>query len=93
MYRPELKVVDCTIRDGGLMNASQFDLETVRAVFAAVCAAGVDYCELGYRNSKEQFSTDEFGPWRFCDEDQLVLATEGIDRNATNQVAVTNTKR
>lgn len=25
MYRPEIKVLDCTIRDGGLMNKWQFD--------------------------------------------------------------------
>ena len=83
MFRPEIKVFDCTIRDGGLANNSQFPLETVRSVFGAVCAAGVDYVELGYRNSKEMFSPDDFGPWRFCDEDMLRKATDGIDRNGT----------
>jgi 4-hydroxy 2-oxovalerate aldolase len=37
MYRPEITVVDCTIRDGGLMNNSKFPFETVRAVYKAVC--------------------------------------------------------
>ncbi|MCG3180411.1 MAG: 4-hydroxy-2-oxovalerate aldolase [Phycisphaerae bacterium] len=83
MYRPQIKVVDCTIRDGGLANKSQFPLETVRAVYKAVCASGVDYVELGYRNSKEMFNPDEFGPWRFCDESVLKQATEGIDRGQT----------
>jgi len=83
MYRPEIKVVDCTIRDGGLMNDSQFALETVRDVYKAICASGVDYVELGYRNSKEQFSPAEFGPWRFCDEDQLRRAVDGIDAGTT----------
>ena len=31
-YRPEIKVLDATIRDGGLMNNHQFDDETVKAV-------------------------------------------------------------
>jgi len=83
MYRPEIKVVDCTIRDGGVMNDSQFSLETVREVYKAICASGVDYVELGYRNSKEQFSPAEFGPWRFCDEDQLRRAVDGIDGSDT----------
>ena len=83
MYRPELKVVDCTIRDGGLVNDSHFELETVRAVYKAVCDAGVDYVELGYRNSKKMFSPDEFGPWRFCDEDMLRKVVDGIDGNGT----------
>ena len=32
-YRPELKVLDCTVRDGGLINAHQFSDEFVRAVY------------------------------------------------------------
>ena len=83
MFRPEIKVVDCTIRDGGLANDSHFTIETVRAVYQAVCASNVDYVELGYRNSKEMFSPDEFGPWRFCDEDMLRKVTDGIDPGET----------
>ncbi len=83
MYRSEIRVVDCTIRDGGLANDSQFALETVQAVYRAICAAGVDYVELGYRNSKAMFSPDEFGPWRFCDEKHLRQVTEGVDPGNT----------
>src|SRR5690554_3759654 len=77
MYRPDIKVVDCTIRDGGLANNSYFTLETVRAVYKAICDSGIDYVELGYRNSKKMFSPDKYGPWRFCDEDVLRQATDG----------------
>jgi len=83
MFRPEIKVVDCTIRDGGLSNDSNFTLETVRSVYAAACASGVDYVELGYRNSKEMFSPEQFGAWRFCDEEHLRQATDGIDAGST----------
>ena len=34
-YRPQLKVLDCTIRDGGLINNHQFSDELVRAVYDA----------------------------------------------------------
>ncbi len=68
MYRPEIKVFDCTIRDGGLMNDWHFSRELVRDVYKGLVAAGVDYAELGYRADKSMFSTEEFGPWRFCDE-------------------------
>jgi len=71
MFRPEIKVIDCTIRDGGLMNKSKFSFDTVRNVYKAVCDAGIDIVELGYRNSKQMFSVDEYGPWRFCDEENL----------------------
>ncbi len=83
MYRPDIKVVDCTIRDGGLANNSYFTLETVRAVYKAICDSGIDYVELGYRNSKKMFSPDKYGPWRFCDEDVLRQATDGIDPKGT----------
>jgi 4-hydroxy 2-oxovalerate aldolase len=87
MYRPEIKVVDCTIRDGGLVNDSNFDLKTVRSVYKTACDAGIDYVELGYRNSDTMFSRDKFGPWRFCDEKDLRAATDGIDSKNT-KVAV-----
>jgi len=83
MYRREIKVVDCTIRDGGLINDSKFPLETVRQVYRAICESGVDYVELGYRNSKEMFSPDDYGPWRFCDEEQLRQVVDGLDGGST----------
>jgi 4-hydroxy 2-oxovalerate aldolase len=79
MYRPEIIVVDCTIRDGGLMNNSKFPFETVRAVYKAVCDSGVDIVELGYRNSKEMLSPEEYGPWRFCDDEELKKVIDGIE--------------
>jgi len=83
MFRPEIKVIDCTIRDGGLANDSKFELDMVRNVYRAICAAGVDYVELGYRNSKEMFPPSEYGLWRFCDEDVLQKVVEGIDPGGT----------
>ena len=70
-YRPELKVLDCTVRDGGLVNAHQFSDDFVRAVYDACVAAGVDYMEIGYKNSKQTFPVPKFGPWRHCDEADL----------------------
>ncbi len=70
MYRKEIRVTDCTIRDGGLINKWQFSHELVRKVFEAVNQSGVDYMELGYRASKKMFDPKEYGPWRFTtDED------------------------
>ena len=71
MYRPEITVLDCTIRDGGLMNEWRFPKQMVKDVFDGLAKAGVDYVELGYRCDKKMFSPDDFGPWRFCDDDDL----------------------
>lgn len=54
-YRPDIKVVDCTIRDGGLVNNFYFDDEFVRNLYTANVAAGVEYMEFGYNASKEIF--------------------------------------
>ncbi len=70
-FRPEIKVMDCTIRDGGLVNDSQFDDAFVSAVYKTCLAAGIDYMEIGYKNSKEAFPKDKYGPWRHCDEEDL----------------------
>lgn len=71
MFRPEIKVIDCTVRDGGLMNKWLFDDEFVRKVYLANAAAGIDYMEIGYLSSESAFSRDEFGPWKFCAENDL----------------------
>ncbi len=83
MFRPQIKVIDCTIRDGGLANNSNFSFDTVRAVYKALCEAGVDYAELGYRNSTKMFSPSEYGPWRFCEEELLKKVVDGIDPRTT----------
>jgi len=70
-YRPELKVLDCTIRDGGLINDHLFDDGFVKAVYDACVQSGIDYMEIGYKNSKELFPPGKFGPWRHCDEDDI----------------------
>lgn len=71
MFRPEIKVIDCTVRDGGLMNKWMFDDEFVRKVYLANAAAGIDYMEIGYLSSESAFSRDEVGPWKFCAESDL----------------------
>jgi 4-hydroxy 2-oxovalerate aldolase len=70
-YRPEIRVLDCTIRDGGLINDHCFDDAIVRAVYDTCVAAGVDYMEVGYRASRKMFTGGKTGDWRFCEEDSI----------------------
>lgn len=71
MFRPEIKVLDCTVRDGGLMNKWQFEDDFVRAVYKANSKAGVDYMEVGYLSSEKAFPREKFGPWRFCANEDI----------------------
>ena len=70
-YRPEIKLHDCTIRDGGLINDHMFEDGFVQAVYRALAEAGIDYMELGYKGDKKIFSRSESGAWKFCDEDDM----------------------
>ncbi|MFC1975935.1 aldolase catalytic domain-containing protein [Chloroflexota bacterium] len=82
-YRPELKVLDCTIRDGGLVNDHQFDNDLVKAVYETCVEAGLDYMEIGYRNSKSLFPKEKFGPFRHSDEEDIRRITGDHDPEAT----------
>ena len=79
MYRPEIELLDCTIRDGGLINKWQFSDELVRATYQAVCEAGVDYMEIGYKASDDMFDPKEYGKWRFCREDDVRKVLDGLE--------------
>lgn len=82
-YRPELKVLDCTVRDGGLINNHQFTDDFVSAVYATCLAAGVDYMEIGYKASERVFPRDEYGDWRYCREEHMRRIVGDHDDEAT----------
>ena len=69
--REDIKVFDCTIRDGGLVNNFYFSDEFVKGVYNTCVAAGVDYMEIGKNNSKTLMSDKEFGAWNFCEEEDI----------------------
>lgn len=52
-FRPAIKVVDCTMRDGGLVNNFAFTDEFVKDLYQANIKAGVDYMEFGYKASRD----------------------------------------
>jgi 4-hydroxy 2-oxovalerate aldolase len=70
-YRPEIKVLDCTIRDGGLMNNHLFDDNIVKTVYKACVEAGIDYMELGYKASRKIVVPGEYGAWKYCLEEDM----------------------
>jgi 4-hydroxy 2-oxovalerate aldolase len=88
MFREKIKVLDCTIRDGGLINNHNFDIRFVREVYKALSEAGVDYMEIGYKNSKRLFSAKEFGKWKFCDDEDIRKVIDGIESNTKISVMV-----
>ncbi len=88
MYREQIKVLDCTIRDGGLMNNHDFDDRFVRAIYKAVSEAGIDYMEIGYKNSRKLFPGEKYGAWKFCSDEDIRKVTEGIPSKTKISVMV-----
>ncbi|MDD5432677.1 MAG: aldolase catalytic domain-containing protein [Candidatus Omnitrophica bacterium] len=88
MFREKIKVLDCTIRDGGLMNNHDFDMHFVRAVYKAISEAGIDYMEIGYKNSKRLFNQKEYGKWKFCEDGDIKEVIHGIKSQTKISVMV-----
>jgi len=79
--REDIKVFDCTIRDGGLVNDFHFTDEFVKAHYETCVAAGVDYMEIGKNNSPTLQSPDDFGKWNFCKEEDIRSIVGDNDTN------------
>ncbi|QOY35419.1 aldolase catalytic domain-containing protein [Anaerobacillus isosaccharinicus] len=64
-------ILDCTIRDGGLINNWDFSVEFVQDLYNGLSEAGVEYMEIGYKNSAKLLNATEPNPWRFLDDNFL----------------------
>lgn len=69
--RDDIKVIDATIRDGGLCNNFEFTDEFVTELYKTNVKCGVDYMEFGYKANRSLFSESEYGKWKFCKEEDL----------------------
>ncbi|MGN1450595.1 MAG: aldolase catalytic domain-containing protein [Eubacteriales bacterium] len=69
--RDDIKVLDATIRDGGLCCNFDFSDEFVTELYKTNVRCGIDYMEFGYKASKYVFSEKDFGKWKFCSEEDI----------------------
>ncbi len=69
--RESIRVIDATLRDGGIVNDFMFTDEFVKELYKTNIAAGVDYMEVGYKASKKIFDKTKFGKWKFCDDEDI----------------------
>ena len=67
MTNNNVKILDCTLRDGGYYNKWDFDQDTVSRYLKAVKASSIDLVELGFRSLPKNtfmgpylYTTDEF---------------------------------
>ncbi|MDI9242674.1 aldolase catalytic domain-containing protein [Fusibacillus kribbianus] len=69
--RDDVKVLDATVRDGGLCNNFEFTDEFVRELYKTNIKSGVDYMEFGYKASRTLFNEKDYGKWKFCKEEDI----------------------
>ncbi|MBP3294586.1 MAG: nucleoid-structuring protein H-NS, partial [Clostridia bacterium] len=69
--RDDIRVLDATLRDGGLCNNFRFSDDFVRALYKSNIKSGVDYMEFGYKADPDLFNEEDYGPWKFCREEDL----------------------
>ena len=85
-FRRDIKILDATIRDGGLVNNFAFTDDFVRKLYLANIKAGVDYMEFGYKADPDMFSVEEYGKWKFS-KDEDIRAIVG-DNNTDLKISV-----
>lgn len=54
----QLKLLDCTLRDGGYINDWMFGKDNIRTIIRGLFAAGIDIIECGYLSQKRPFNED-----------------------------------
>jgi len=81
---PKVKILDCTIRDGGYLNNWHFDLKLVREVYRAHSRSGIDFMEIGFRSTDKYFDPKKYGSWRFTPESLVSEVVKGISGPAVS---------
>lgn len=72
----QIKVLDCTLRDGGYYNNWDFNENLARESVAALNKSGIDIIEIGYKSlAKGQF----YGLFKYCTESQLEFLKDNKD--------------
>ena len=94
MTRENVKILDCTFRDGGHLLNWRFKQATVNKVISTISKSGIDYFEIGYRSNKELNQHRDIGQYALCTEDYLreVKKTTGI-KNITVMMDVGKAKK
>lgn len=53
-----IRLLDCTLRDGGFLNDWNFGYDSIRSIFARLVKAGVDIIEVGFIDGRRNFDKE-----------------------------------
>src|SRR3989338_3928587 len=69
----KIKVLDCTLRDGGYYNQWDFESSCAKDLVHALSQTGVSIVELGYKSG---VTNGFYGIFKYCAESQLAFLSE-----------------
>lgn len=73
-----IKILDCTLRDGGYVNEWAFGVNEARGITELVSKSGVEFVEVGFIGPHQ----DQEGVVRFSSMEELMKVFGNLDRNA-----------
>lgn len=76
----EIRLLDCTLRDGGYLNDWEFGHDTLISVFERLSNAGVDFLEIGFLDDRRAFDRNRS---IMPDTDAVERIYGRLDRHAT----------
>ena len=59
MAKNNIRLLDCTLRDGGYINDWHFGNSTIRSVVSRLDSAGIDIIEIGFLDDRVQYNVDK----------------------------------
>lgn len=69
--RRDVKILDCTLRDGGYFTHWDFEIPFVKDVISSLNYSNVDIIEIGYKSPKKTRLRKFEGRFKFCNESLL----------------------
>ena len=80
----KIKLVDCTIRDGGFTNNWEFNYDDVLEMIKVDIKLGLEYFELGYLMDNKYLQGNKPGLWRNCSYDLI----KKIKKETNNKIKI-----
>jgi CMP-N-acetylneuraminic acid synthetase len=75
-HNHQIKLVDCTIRDGGYLNNWEFTIDQVIDCYKAVSSAKYDYFEIGFKSNPRYIMNK--GLWCYCEESDIQQVVDSV---------------
>ena len=81
----EIKLLDCTLRDGGYLNDWKFGYDNIINIYERMVSAGIDIIELGFLDESRNYDADRT---IFPNTRGLDLTYRGLDRGKSMLVGM-----